>query len=700
MPKSAAYIQTEENKVPDSSEPSPALRERVQFLRETIDHHNYAYHVLNAPEIDDATFDALFRELKSLEEQWPELKTPWSPTLRIGGGLLPGLAKQAHRSRMYSLDNVFSYEEWDAFLDKMRRAFADNGALPEGFWCDPKLDGLAVELVYEDGILTTALTRGDGEVGEVVTEGARTIRTVPLRLMGKGPFPAYLAVRGETILTKEDFARINEENRARGKKILANPRNAAAGTLRLLDTSAVRAKNLRFFAYGIGEADYKDVQPPETYADLMALLQGYGFETPPRGSFCPTSKDVKNYAESVREMRESFAMEIDGCVVKLNNLSAAKALGYTARAPRFAVAIKYPAQAVETRLLAIEIQVGRTGVLTPVAILEPVAIQGAMVSRATLHNSEEIAERDIRVGDYVTVRRAGDVIPEVIGPNRDKRGPDTKPFEFPKTCPVCGEPVFREKDEVAFRCENVSCPAIRERSIEYFVSKAGLDITGFGEKWVEQLVASGRVTQPADLFSLTIDDFLSFKHMGPLLARKCLDALARAKSEATLERFITALGIRHVGLGTARALTKKYSDVDALAEATEAELTEIPDVGPIVAASIRNFFALKTNRDLLSRFKECGLWPVRKTEEKEAQAGGLSGKTILFTGALSMKRKLAEQYAEQLGAIPVSAVSRSLGLLVVGEKPGSKLAKARALGIQTCTEEEFLAMLRESGIAL
>lgn len=689
-------------------QPSAQERERARRLSAELERHNYLYHTLDAPEISDEQYDALFRELTELEERWPGLRSPHSPTLRVGGRLLDGLAKKAHRRRMYGLDNVFSDEDWRDFVERMQRAWDTelNGPLPLGFWCDPKLDGLALEIIYENGLLIEALTRGDGEIGEVVTEAVRTIRTVPLRLRGEGPFPARLEVRGEVVMFKKDFEALNAQQEALGRKTFANPRNAAAGTLRQLDISVTESRPLRFLAYSLGEADWAPAKPCLFQHELMARLTAYGFLTPPDGRLCAGADEVEAYAAWVREHRQDFPMEIDGAVAKEDNLEAQEALGFTARAPRFAVAFKFPAMQAETRLTGIDIQVGRTGVLTPVAVLEPVPVGGVMVSRATLHNEDEIRARDVRVGDTVIVQRAGDVIPEVVGPVLSRRPPDAVEFVFPHTCPACGEAVHREPGEAAWRCDNLSCPAVRLRAISHFVSKAGLDIQGVGQKWIAQLVTSGRVQSPADLFRLKAEELLDFERMGEVLARKFVDALDEARHTATLPRLISALGIRHVGEQTARLLAGHFRDLDDLGRADAETLQALPDVGPEVAASIRNFYESPANRAQLERFRELGLWPLspladaNSAETAQTQAGPLLGKNILFTGTLSLQRGKAQHLAEAAGAIPAGSVNKKLDFLVVGDKPGSKLDKARALGIAVLDEAGFRELLAASGIPL
>lgn len=671
----------------------PGPERRMKELVAQLEHHNHLYHTLDAPEISDEAYDALFRELQTLEAAHPELRSPYSPTLRVGGGLLSGLDKKAHSRRMYGLDNVFSNEEWQEFVERMRRALPE---APTAFWCDPKLDGLALEIIYEKGLLTEALTRGDGETGEVVTEAVRTIKNVPLRLMGKGPLPRRLEVRGEVVIFKKDFLAMNQRRESLGQKLFANPRNAAAGSLRQLDTAVTRQVPLRFLAYGLGAAEWDAAAPCTRHSDLMARLATYGFSTPPGGQLCAYPGAVEAYVEGVRQTRTDFPMEIDGAVAKQDDLEAQEALGFTARAPRFAVAFKFPAMQVQTRLQAIEIQVGRTGVLTPVAVLEPVAVGGVMVSRATLHNEDEIQAKDLRVGDTVVVQRAGDVIPEVVGPVRELRPDDAVPFAFPHVCPACGETAHREAGEAAWRCDNLSCPAIRLRAITHFVSKAGLDIQGIGQKWIEQLVSSGRVTSPVDLFTVTVTELLAYDRMGEVLAQKFVDAFAQARQTATLPRFISALGIRHVGEQTARQLARHFADMAALSHAATEQLMAIEDIGPEVAASIRAFFDSPANEALLDRFQKLGLWPTSTAGQDDATSASLplAGKTILFTGTLSLKRDEAARLAEARGATVLGGVSKKLDYLVAGEKAGSKLDKAKSLGIRILDEAAFRDLLQ------
>uniref|UniRef100_UPI0026707D39 NAD-dependent DNA ligase LigA n=1 Tax=uncultured Desulfovibrio sp. TaxID=167968 RepID=UPI0026707D39 len=500
----------------------------------------------------------------------------------------------------------------------------------------------------------------------------------------------------EVVIYKKDFAAINEHRESLGQKLLANPRNAAAGALRQLDVANTQQMPLRFLAYSLGEARWGRALPCHFQHELATRLRGYGFLTPPDGRLCADPAAVEAYVESVRQGRADFPMEIDGAVAKQDDLEAQEALGFTARAPRFAIAFKFPAMQVHTRLTGIEIQVGRTGVLTPVARLEPVAVGGVMVTRATLHNEDEILAKDVRVGDTVIVQRAGDVIPEVVGPVLEERPAGARPFEFPHICPVCGEPAHREPGEAAWRCGNISCPAVRLRSICHFVSKAGLDVQGVGQKWMEQLVSSGHVTSPEQLFRLTVQDLLPFDRMGDVLAQKIVDAFDDARHNATLARLISALGIRHVGEQTARMLAAHFHDMDALAAADTQRLLELPDVGPEVASSIRSFFESPANQHMLAGLRKAGLWPVAAPEPAAAGGEGpLQGKKILFTGTLSMPRGKAKQLAEAAGAVVLGSVSKKLDILVVGEDPGSKLEKAQSLGIAVLDEAAFLGLLAD-----
>ena len=678
----------------------PAIRARQ--LRDFIRHHDYRYYVLDDPEISDADYDALFRELAAIEASHPELDDSASPTKRVGGAPAEGFVSRPHRQRMYSLDNAMSREEWEAFLERARNALArQGGKLPGTFFVDPKFDGLALEVIYENGRFVAALTRGDGVTGEDVTENLRTVRNLPLSLTPHAaaaglPVPRLLEVRGEVVITRQHFYVLNEARRAAGEKIFANPRNAAAGSVRQLDPKVTAARPLRFFAYATGAVDSPDSGPPwTTHAAMMRALGLYGFSVARQGRTCRTS-EVYPFFQELGKMRLDLPFEIDGAVVKCDDLAVQAELGFTDRAPRFAVALKFPAHEAETILRKIEVQVGRTRVITPVAILEPVSLAGVTVSRATLHNEDEIAAKDLREGDTVVVRRAGDVIPEVVRAIEEKRPPEgRRPYIFPPDCPSCHTPSVRLPGEAARRCVNPDCPGVRLRGIVYFVSKAGLDIEGVGGRWIEILVDRGLLRSPADLFTLTREQLLELPRMKETLASKFVASIAKARDTATLERCIAALGIPLVGSRTARTLAGRYRDLGALSEAGEEELTELSDIGPEVARSIREFFTTPENQELLNRFREIGLWPRGEPKKATTQAGHLAGKRFLFTGELpGMPRHEAQALLEAAGGIVVSAVSKKLDYLVAGDKPGSKLQKARDLGVTVIGPGEFVDLLR------
>jgi len=667
-------------------------RVRAAQLCETLEYHLHRYHVLDDPEISDAEYDTLFRELLDLEIRYPELRNVASPTMRVGGAVLDSLETREHRLRMYSLDNAFSTEDLSDFVEKMVRLLPGTVHDDIAFWVEPKMDGLAMELIYENGVFTTALTRGDGEKGEVVTESMRTVKNIPLRL--KGDFvPAYLEVRGEIVITRKEFEELNTKQRNNGVRPFANPRNAAAGSVRQLDSRISATRPLRFIAYGIGMVEGNPGQTWSTYDSLMHYLKDAGFATAPEARLCFTSAEVAAAFEEFGAKRESLPFEIDGVVAKVNELALHEALGFTARAPRWAVALKFPAMQAETVLKNISIQVGRTGVLTPVANLEPVHVGGVVVSRATLHNEDEIKAKDLREGDVVIVQRAGDVIPEVVRSVLDKRASDSNPFIFPTVCPECHENAHRAAGEAAWRCVNHLCPAVLRESIKFFASKSGLDVQGLGARWVEEFVNNGMVRTFADLFRLRREDMLTLDRMGDKLADNFLVALEAARTGATLTRFIAALGIRHVGEQTAKALAARYRSMDALIEAGYDALQGIPDIGPEVAEAICQYFDAPGNRVLLEELRNIGLWPVVEREEQVMSSGPLSGKSVLFTGTLSMPRSGAEALAEKAGARIASSISRKLDYLVVGVSPGSKLRKAEELSVAVLDEQNFLILV-------
>lgn len=805
-------------------------RQRAHELRELLEHHNHRYYVLDSPEIPDAEYDALFRELAALEAEHPELADANSPTRRVGGQLAEGFNPHRHALPMMSLDNAMSLDEWREFAEvKLPNAFRDalteviltdievgmarpffvspdkkkderkelatklrvligetllsggggwealtarvqrlcpkvaffgppgerpveptvappspdakrpaslfdflrspapeqlaapvsnvqkvamplpslhrlatelgpdlRAALAE-FWVEPKMDGLAGELMYENGSFVVGSTRGDGEVGEDVTANMRMVRNLRGRLLPSSlGIPPLLDVRGEVVIGVADFAALNEAQKRAGLKPFANPRNAAAGSIRQLDPNIVASRPLRFLAYGVGRTEWNEGVAPawNTQEAVMQGIAALGLATAPEANVCRSSEDVARFYLDLQARRHEMPFEIDGVVAKINNLALQRLLGQTARAPRWALALKFPPEQASTTLRAINIQVGRTGVLTPVAELDPVRVAGVVVSSATLHNASHIRELDVRVGDTVRIQRAGDVIPQVAEVVKDAAHEAREMFIYPEKCPACGSAVVTE--EKFTYCPNHACPARVVLGIVHFVSKAGLAMDGVGEKWIEKLVRNGKLQSPADLFGLRGSDLLELERTGEKSVRIVLDSIESAKKSASLARFISALGIEQVGEQTAKELAKRFADMDEFAAADAAELMKLKDVGPKVAASIRAFFSNEGNQVMLTRFKELGLWP---------RGGGageglpLSGKTFVFTGGLpGMSRPEAQAFVEQLGASCSGSVSRKVDYVVAGEDAGSKLVKAQTLGLTILDFQQFLDMLRTYGI--
>lgn len=665
---------------------------RIAELRDRLEHHNHRYYVLDDPEISDAEYDLLFRELTSLEEAHPELDDPNSPTKRVGDKPAAGFTPYEHALRMYSLDNAMTLDEWFAFTGRVSKGVGRDDV---AYWTDPKMDGLAVEVIYENGVFIKAATRGDGFVGEEVTHNMRTVMNLPLRLRGR-MVPSLLEVRGEVVMTNVDFQTLNQRQAESGEKVFANPRNAAAGSIRQLDPKVAASRPLRFMAYGIGRVQWAmPLGAWTTQAEIMRGLGDLGFAVPPESKLCSSSQEVADYFSDLMVRREKLPFEIDGVVAKANSLDHQRALGYTSRAPRWALALKFPAHQTATVLKDIRIQVGRTGVLTPVAELEPVPLAGVVVSNATLHNKGYIEERDFRIGDTVLIQRAGDVIPQVLSVDPEKRPDDAVPYLFPMVCPVC-QSVAAEDGE-AVRCTNESCPAKAVQRIIHFVSKAGLDMEGVGKKWVQRLVEDRVLTTPADLFTLKKTDLLRYEGMGDKSADNFIKAIARAKSDAPLWRLVAALGIRHVGEQTARTLAATYEDLDAIAKATREELQDLDDVGPIVADSVHAFFQGPEAVELIERFKAVDFWPHGGDVATEGSDDlPLAGKVFIFTGTLpDMTRPQAQALVEEHGGTAVKSISKKVDYVVAGEKAGSKIAKAEKLGLTVIDFDGFMALLQE-----
>ncbi|MGD8978181.1 MAG: NAD-dependent DNA ligase LigA, partial [Gammaproteobacteria bacterium] len=666
------------------SEARAAQKKRAAELRRLIDHHNYLYYVVDAPEIPDAEYDRLLRELQQLEADHPELITPDSPTQRVGHTPAAGFAEVQHLEPMLSLDNAFSEEELEAFDRRVRERLEVDGEIV--YAAEPKLDGAAVSLLYEDGMLVRGATRGDGSVGEDITHNVRTLSTIPLRLMGNG-YPRIIEVRGEIYMPLAGFEELNRRARKSGGKSFANPRNAAAGSLRQLDPKLTAERPLEFFAYGIGGLD--GAERPDRHSETLDWLRELGLRTCPLNEVVEGLAGCRAYYLAMGEQRDGLPFEIDGVVFKVDRVDYQVALGFVSRAPRWAIASKYPAQEQMTQLRDIEFQVGRTGALTPVARLEPVQVGGVTVSNATLHNVDEMRRKDVRPGDTVIVRRAGDVIPEVVSVVMAERPRGARRVELPKRCPVCGSEVVRPEGEAVARCSGgLYCQAQRKESLRHFASRRAMDIEGLGTKLIDQLVEEGMVQTPADLYRLKADALTGLERMGEKSASNLVRALDKSK-KTTLARFLFALGIREVGEVTAASLAKHFGRIEPLMESDAEELQTVPDVGPVVAAHVEAFFRQPHNREVIEALQAEGVnWPDHAPAAGEK--GPLSGKVIVITGALEgITRDEVKQRIEALGGKVTGSVSSRTDYLLCGKDPGSKLTKARELGVTILNSSEI-----------
>ena len=657
---------------------------RIEQLRTEIERHNYRYYVLDEPSVPDAEYDRLMRELQSLEEENPGLRSPDSPTQRVGGRPLDGFEEVRHRTPMLSLANAFSGEEVEAFHERVIKGLETAHA---DYVAEPKLDGVAISLRYENGRLVQAATRGDGATGEDVTRNVRTIGAIPLKLQSGAGWPAALEVRGEIYMPLVGFRAYNKKARDAGQKELVNPRNAAAGSLRQLDSRITARRPLAFYAYSV----VADDSMPESHYEQLQSLRRWGFPVNPEIRRVRDAQGCLDYYRELGEKRDGLAYDIDGVVFKLEMREQQKTLGFVSRAPRWAIAQKFPAQEEITRLIAIDIQVGRTGALTPVARLEPVFVGGVTVTNATLHNLDEIQRKDVRAGDWVVVRRAGDVIPEVARVVMERREGEPEAFEMPGACPVCGSAVEREEGEAAFRCTGgLFCGAQRTRSIQHFASRKAMDIEGLGEKLVDQLVETGLVNSIADLYTLDRERLAGLERMGEKSADNLLAELQRSKSPE-LGRLLYALGIREVGEVTAASLARHFAALDRIAQASEEELVEVADVGPIVAGHVYTFFREPHNLQVLQDLEAAGLrWQAVEVNEGEQP---LAGQTWVLTGALGMPRARAKSMLESLGARVTGSVSARTSVVLAGEAAGSKLRKAESLGIEVVDEETFITLM-------
>ncbi len=665
------------------------VKARIEELRKAIEYHNYRYYVLDDPEITDPEYDNLLQELIGLENRFPELDHLSSPTKKIGGEPVSAFSSKVHSIPMYSLDNGFSMGELEAFLKRIKKQMPGKDM---DFWVEPKLDGLAVEVIYEHGNFIGACTRGDGITGEDVTANIRTIKNLPLVLLQNHNHPEYLEVRGEVVIPTKDFENLNALKIEKNEKPFANPRNAAAGSVRQLNPRITASRPLYFFAYGIGLVRYGRHDQWKSQKDISEGLKSLGIASVPQGKVCKGFEDIAGFFDKHMQQRKESPFEIDGLVVKVNELEVQDSLGFTSRAPRWAIALKFPAIQARTRLKSIQVQVGRTGVLTPVAFLEPVNVGGVIVSRATLHNENEIKAKDLLIGDKVLVQRAGDVIPEIVRPLKEYRTGSEKEFVFPEKCPSCHTQVNKLKGEVAWRCTNISCPARLEQGLIHFVSRKGLDIEGLGKKWAQIFVKKGLVEKISDIFSLSKGDLLALERMGEKSAENLLDSISLSVKNVTLPRLIFALGIRHVGEQTAKSLSEKYIDLDALAMADEEELKLINDIGPEVASSIVVFFKNPDNLQLLNDLKHKGVWPVMETGSTAHDF--LKGRKFVFTGGLeNLTRDQAKELVEKNGGRVIGSISRNVDFVVAGENPGSKLEKARQMGLRIINEKEFADLM-------
>lgn len=666
---------------------TPVLTQ-ISALRQQLDDHNYNYYVLDNPSIPDAEYDRLLRELSALETANPEYFSADSPTQKVGGAALAKFEQVAHQVPMLSLDNAFSEEEFAAFNRRVKERLMDNSELT--FCCEPKLDGLAVSILYRDGVLVQAATRGDGQTGENITQNVKTIRNVPLKLRGKD-YPREIEIRGEVFMNSAGFDKLNADAEKRGEKVFVNPRNAAAGSLRQLDSKITAKRPLMFYAYSIGVVTEGEL--PSDHYQQLAKLTDWGLPLCPETKLVEGEKAALDYYQDILERRSSLKYEIDGVVIKLNNKAMQERLGFVARAPRWAIAYKFPAQEEITVLLDVEFQVGRTGAITPVARLEPVFVGGVTVSNATLHNGDEIARLGVKVGDTVIIRRAGDVIPQITQVVLERRPDDAQDIVFPTACPICDSHVEKVEGEAVARCTGgLVCQAQRKQAIKHFASRKALDIDGLGDKIVDQLVDRELVKTPADLFILKQGHFESLERMGPKSAKNLVSALEDAR-QTTLAKFLYSLGIREVGEATAQNLATHFLTLEKVTQASIEALVEVSDVGEIVAKHVSSFFAEPHNTDVVNALIEQGIhWPELAPVSVDEQP--LAGLTYVLTGTLNeLNRNDAKARLQALGAKVSGSVSAKTDALIAGEKAGSKLTKAQDLGIEILTEDDLIALL-------
>ena len=671
-----------------TSAPPPKKLARAAQLTELLERYNYRYHALDDPEVPDAEYDKLMLELRALETEFPTLVTPHSPTQRVGATPSAAFGTVKHRIAMLSLDNAFSEDDIRDFDRRIHERLNDPS--PISYSAEPKLDGLAISARYEKGIFVLGATRGDGETGEDITQNLRTIKALPLKLRGEPP--PVLEVRGEVFMPLAGFKKFNEEQEARGEKSLVNPRNAAAGSLRQLDPKMTAARPLDLFIYGLGIVEGGALPP--RHSEVLQALRGFGFKICPQSNVVQGVEGCLRYYQEIGSARAKLPYQIDGVVYKVDDLQLQRQLGFVSRAPRWAIAHKFPAEEALTIVRGIEFQVGRTGALTPVARLEPVFVGGVTVSNATLHNMDELARKDVRVGDTVVVRRAGDVIPEVARVQMERRAKDAPPLvTLPKVCPVCGSPVVREADQAVARCTGGRiCKAQRRGELQHFASRRAMDIQGLGDKIIEQLVDNDWVKTPADLYGLKSAKLADLERMGEKSAQKLEDAIQNSK-QTTLPRFLYALGIRDVGESTALALALYFRGLEALRDADEDTIQRVPDIGPVVAKNVAAYFSDTENSKLLDRLLSAGIhWPVI---EAPSESSAFHDQTFVLTGSMeSMSRDEATEAIIKLGGKVSGSVSKKTSYVVAGAEAGSKLKKAQQLGVTILEEAQFLKMLK------
>jgi DNA ligase (NAD+) len=679
------------------SSPHGRAGARAAELRAAIERHNYRYYVLDDPEIADVEYDRMFRELQALEDRYPELCTEDSPTRRVGAAPVAGFSPVPHLLPMLSLDNAFTPEELISFDRRVRERLKSED--PVDYSAETKLDGTAISLLYERGRLVRGATRGDGETGEDVSHNVRTIQSIPLKLRGRG-HPAQIEIRGEVYMPSAGFEALNTRLANEGAKTFVNPRNAAAGTLRQLDPRITASRPLEFYAYGVGY--YEDGELPSRHSEILHVLREWGVRVSPLSSVVQGADQCQAYYDEVGRKRDSLPYEIDGVVFKVDRLDLQQALGFVSRAPRWAIASKFPAQEMMTVVRGVDFQVGGTGAVAPVVRIEPVFVGGVTVSNATLHNIDEIERKDVRIGDTVIVRRAGDVIPEIVSVVSERRKGRPGRVTLPETCPACGADVVRPEGQVAARCSGgLVCPAQRKEKLRHFVSRRAMDIEGLGAKLVQQLVNTGvagrTIETPADIYALTADELAGLERMGEKSARKLVAAIQRSKT-TTLSRFLFALGVPEVGEATAANIVRHFGDLEQILAAEQGELEAIPDVGPVVAQHVYEFFRQPENLAVLQELRAHGVeWPAEKRVDSASQR--LKGRTFVLTGSLeSMTREQARERIEALGGKVTSSVSAKTDYVVTGSEPGSKLKKAQALGVTVLDEAGFMQMATTGGL--